>query len=80
MLYKKYHRNFVKQFKKGVKFNVGCRSFSGKFRVTREPSLDPLSSRIYIEDGKLYTWTLMYVSGRINKYLHVIQEISQKLC
>lgn len=77
MLYKKYHRNFVRQFKRGVKFIAGCGSISNEFRVTREPYLpDSSSSRIYVEDGKLYTWTLVYPGGRVNKYLHVIQEIS----
>ena len=73
MLYKKYHRNFVSQFKKEVKFIVGKYGNGNGYRVTREPYLiDFKSSRIYIEDGKLFTWTLVYCSGKINKYLHVI--------
>jgi len=73
MLYKKYHRNFVSRFKKEVKFIVGRYGNGNGYRVTIEPYIpDPSPSRIYIKDGKSCTWTLVYFSGKINKYLHVI--------
>jgi len=68
MLYKKYHRNFVKQFKKGAK--VMC--IKTIIEVTKEPYLPNFSSsRIDIEDGE-YIWTLVHSGGRVNRYLHVI--------
>ena len=68
MLYKKYHRNFVKQFKKGAK--VMC--IKAIIEVTKEPYLPNSSpSRINIDDGE-FIWTLVHSKGKINKYLHAI--------
>lgn len=40
MLYKKYHRNFVRQFKKGVKFSYKTYNKVYKDIVEREPYYD----------------------------------------
>ena len=72
MLYKRYHRSYVSQFKKGVKFN--------------HPSLSPdkMSEREVVEGieiatyytyyGEIYVvgertgrWYLVFSDGRINK-------------
>ena len=66
MLYKKYHRFYVSQFKKGVKF----RYKSHKCVVTREPYY--YNEMIYVTDSDSGRWELVYYNGRINKYLHVV--------
>lgn len=68
MLYKKYHRNFVSQFKKETRY--GYKAFSGEIYrdiIKREPYIIG-SGNIHIT-GKKYGWTLVYPGGRINKDL-----------
>ena len=69
MLYKKFHRNFVKQFKKGTLFAIG----SGGSYNTGEVISDPfyMFSSVYIEDSK-HLWILVLPGGKINKNLYVI--------
>lgn len=46
MLYKKYHKNYIRQFKLGTKIRLGFEC--GK--ITEEPSLSgPLSGKDYIQ-------------------------------
>ena len=59
MLYKKYHRNFVKQFKKGVKFRY--QSYRGV--VTRKPYY--FAERIAI-DCNFYDWVLVFPNGQLD--------------
>lgn len=68
MLYKKYHRNFVKQFKKGVKFKWSGIS-SGIGIVKKEPYYN---YAIYVTDSKHGLWNLVNLGGEINKYLYVV--------
>ena len=70
MLYKKYHRNFIRQFKKGVKYEC----FSGRYIVSKEPYYR--GEEIRIIDSKCSVWVLVCMDGKINKYINVIQEIS----
>ena len=77
MLYKKYHRNFVRQFKKGVKLFIGSivrlsndLSINEHREITKEPFW--FGIRVEIEvDGK-YILTIVFPSGKINKYIRVI--------
>lgn len=77
MLYKKYHRNFVSQFKKGIEFRY--RGTRDTDTVKEEPYALILTNfcRIRVESNK-HAWilSLIFENGIINKYLHVIQEIS----
>ena len=72
MLYKKYHRNFVKQFKFRAVFGT-----TGIYRyiVETEPYYDGILKAIRMISGKGY-WNLVYQGGQINENLHVVQEIS----
>ena len=63
MLYKKYHRKYARQFKKGVKLH-------NRNEVTKEPYLIGRSVEIEV-DGK-YILTIVFPSGKINKYIRVV--------
>lgn len=58
MLYKKYHRNFVKQFKKGVKFNI-----ISEEEVMREPWYDKVNKTICMTGSKYGGWNLVSSDG-----------------
>ena len=74
MLYKKYHRNFARQFKKGTRFFIG--DYSCKGEVTKPCYImSTYEKGVYISD-KEFAWTVVFPGGKINKFLHVIQEIS----
>ena len=73
MLYKKYHRSYVSQFKKGIEFVYNGEK---KYIVEKEPYIRQIEvygrMAIYIED-KLYSWSLVLPAGRIFKnYISVI--------
>lgn len=79
MLYKKYHRNYVSQFKEEVELKLE------RYTVIMEPYIElNFTTRIprpyvvvYLEDNSGKTlWTLVYSDGSINEYLHAIQKIS----
>lgn len=79
MLYKKYHRNFVKQFKKGTKFGHSneCsryKAYSYSMIVEIEPTI--YDGGIYVISKCSYGWILVFPSGRLIKDIDVIQEIS----
>ena len=70
MLYKKYHRKYVSQFKKGTVFKWN-RSLSVEV-VTKEPYYFN-DKFIFIKDSKYIRWDLVYVyNGRVNKNLYVV--------
>ena len=70
MLYKKYHRNFVRKFKIGVKLEG---DFEIIDKVIIEPSIMKYGRRVYI--GYNDYWILIESDGKLMKY-NVIQEIS----
>lgn len=87
MLYKKYHRNFVKQFKKGVKFR--CNDYNGFKEVIIEPFI--VSYKLYrnvsrvdvmiLQDGNIdyypEPWTIIFpggVLGSMNLILKFIED------
>ena len=85
MLYKKYHRNFVKQFKKGTKFVYRINYTSSLFNdivdvVVTSPYYLKSSQRILMRGSLECIRLINCCSGRIVVRLNVIQEISQKLC
>lgn len=83
MLYKKYHRNYVSQFKKGVEFNYQYPSKS-PYKIFEKDIVDvdgveirPFYGGIYVAGRRTGRWILVYPGGKINKKaIHVIQEIS----
>lgn len=85
MLYKKYHRDYVKQFKKGTKFVFNSSIYSG-ITIRNMVEVEPFWDRgIYVtekfSDGN---WALVDYNGKVNYYeieveKDVIQEISQEL-
>lgn len=64
MLYKKYHRNFVRKFKKGTRFAV-----ISVETVMKEPWCD--NKEIYVGGSKYGRWNLVYPGGEIDKYIRV---------
>lgn len=78
MLYKKYHRNFVKQFKKGTRFEINkmvC-------EVVDEPFIDDWPSKIRLGaktikgDSKIQP-AVVYTFGKLSIVIkNVIQKIS----
>lgn len=69
MLYKKYHRKYVKQFRIGTKFAIGSseNDYSGK--VMNDPFC--MFGSVYIVDIE-HMWILVLPSGKINKHLYVV--------
>jgi len=66
MLYKKYHRNFVKQFKIGAKFR-----WSGSDRpymVEVEPFYSKGNNCIEVSPGHYLWWKLIKSNGKLIKY------------
>lgn len=66
MLYKKYHRNFVRRFKKGaiLIFDLGMSD-----EIILEPFIDRDYGEICIRCT--YEWTLVFSDGRINHKMKV---------
>ena len=64
MLYKKYHRKFVKQFKKGTKFK--CINSVNRHIVEKEPFYRRGSVGMISECS---VWVLVYMDGSINNSL-----------
>ena len=68
MLYKKYHRNFVKQFRKGVKLEWHSDVYTYQATAITNPSVGlTLSGRhdISIETAEKSIVSLVYWSGRL---------------
>lgn len=72
MLYKKYHRDYVRQFKKGIKFR--CEGFSGFKEVVIEPFIVSYRYVIHvdvmvIQNGDIGNfpehWTIVFTDGRL---------------
>ena len=82
MLYKKYHRSYISQFKKGVKIKLESDKLEGE--ILTGPSIEEDWRDIFIRveflsDDRYRYWrelTLIYASGRLIKDINVIQEIS----
>ena len=71
MLYKKCHRNFVKQFKVGVRFNHYITQLS-VYTVVHEPQYSMSNRCIEFLSNNNIMWNLVFPGGEINKYLNVI--------
>lgn len=81
MLYKKYHKNYVSQFKKGTKFSY--KTYNNeiyKDTVRVEPFYKDIQNKCIHMTGKKYGWTLVYCNGRVDYEIkieeHAIQKIS----
>lgn len=64
MLYKKYHRNFVRQFKIGTKFTFSNRPVE---IVDKEPIYSKYSHYIEVRSHYLW-WKLIKSDGKLIKY------------
>ena len=80
MLYKKYHRNFVKQFKRGAKFIW----WMSDFHVNSNPFIENgiwwikisariISSRVHLETLEI---VLVDIYGKIASEYNALQKIS----
>ena len=70
MLYKKYHRSYVSQFKKGTKIKLKLDKFIGE--ILAEPSIndwrDIFIVIVFISDDIFtHELTLVYASGRLRE-------------
>jgi len=77
MLYKKYHRSYVRQFKRGVEF--GCPTTSPDKMFDRdvvdvdEVEIRPYYGGIYVAGKRTGRWILVSSDGRVRKKsIHVI--------
>ena len=86
MLYKKYHRNFVRKFKMGAKFKYydrfGCFSF---YTVALEPQYSMINH--YIEflsnrsrDSKITDMVLVSPRGSINDNIKIVKNSRRECC
>lgn len=66
MLYKKYHRNYISQFKKGaiLMFDIG-----GGDKIISEPFIDSDYGEICVRCT--YEWTLVFSEGKINRDIKI---------
>ena len=70
MLYKKYHRNFVKQFKVGTKIKIYLEIENNcTTTIQRAPYIEFLQIRII---DNLHIRTLMSRNGRLRKDIEII--------
>ena len=76
MLYKKYHRNYVRQFKKGIKFsyktynNEICKDI-----VRIEPFYNDIKDKSIHMTGSKYGWTLVYCNGRVDYKIRIEENV-----
>ena len=83
MLYKKYHRNFVRKLKKGTKIEIYSNDiyiYTNHFinsEVVKEPFIEYgyFSVGISMIDSKNYKWIVVYYSGRINHDVKAIEDV-----
>lgn len=73
MLYKKYHRNYVSQFKKGVKVKFMYNDMI--YEVVKEPYYSNDNHRIEFRSSSYFCiWLLIYPSGFINYDIKIVGE------
>lgn len=84
MLYKKYHRNYVSQFKRGVKLRRNSERNSDFKAVTTRPfpRLNLATGRPYItvdttidEHGGWLRWILVFQNGKINYKIEIEENV-----
>lgn len=76
MLYKKYHRGFVRKFKKGAKINKFGLD-ERKVEILAKPSIGKIWQGIFIETEPFFDisgvlrieLTLVFESGRLNRVI-----------
>lgn len=71
MLYKKYHRFYVRQFKKGIEFDCPTTSPDKMFErdVVDADGVEirPYYGGVYVAGKRTGRWILVFSNGRINK-------------
>lgn len=71
MLYKKYHRSYVSQFKRGVKFDCPSTSPDKMFEIdvvdVDGVEVRPYYGGIYVAGKRTGRWILIFSDGRANK-------------
>ena len=78
MLYKKYHRNYVRQFKNGVKLNI-IHKYSDDSFINSEVREEPFVNHCFlvgisIVDSHNYQWFIVYNSGMFNDKIKIVGE------
>mgnify|MGYP003538268817 FL=1 len=73
MLYKKYHRNFVRQFKVGVKFSYETYRFHRDI-VKREPYIGYGHCGIWMT-GKEDGWILVFSDGKVEYKVKIEKDV-----
>lgn len=76
MLYKKYHRNFIRRFKKGVKC---CRPYSPLteiYEIVKEPYYSNVNHRIEFQSSSYFcVWPLIFSWGSINYKIRILNAV-----
>ena len=79
MLYKKYHKDFIRKFKKGSRFNsiIGYKFYNiSSYIVVKEPYYSTYYLHIELQSNTcIPSWTLIYPSGRINLDIKAIEDV-----
>lgn len=84
MLYKKYHRNYIRKFRKGVKLR---RDDDIHFVTTRPfPRLNLRTEKPYItvdvtidKHSSWIRWTLVFQDGKINYKIEIEEDVIQEI-
>lgn len=74
MLYKKYHRNYVRQFKKGVEFVYSNMLDKITLKITVEVEPWLYGEKIYVTE-KFGNWILVFPGGRINYNIKIEEDV-----
>lgn len=73
MLYKKYHRNYIRQFKEGTRFKYNYKCYT--YTVIKEPYYSTYYQHIEFQSTSIIpVWTLIYPSGFINYDIKIVGE------
>lgn len=80
MLYKKYHRNYIRQFKVGARVTYkNSFQYNTVETIIREPFT--VDSKVICIDCSMNRHSLVSPDGKLEQYIiNVIQKVSQELC
>ena len=76
MLYKKYHRNYIRQFKEGTEVIYKTCDVTIKDTVKLEPYYDKVygSRSIYVT-GYKYSWPLVHYNGKLDYKTEIVEDV-----
>lgn len=84
MLYKKYHRNYIRQFKEGTKVIYKTCGVTIKDTVRLEPYYtdyydDIVGDRGIYLTGYKYAWALIYYNGKLDYKTEIVENAVQEI-